>query len=374
MASTCFLLLLLGSSTSIRRSSSIASTDGADRCPLCCTYCAKLTCFICLNFSPMSLLFHRTRLKSRYILSIFVGLSLGFALSLACLPLMSVCDNPLSLFAEPFSSRFHTRYGNDTFLFLDKFDPFRLLNRQSRSVVDVTLVDYRSEDYEPRVLPSPGSVQTDKDNNSLSSSTTTASTLQKVVRPRYIADELGIREKVLVAVLTQPSHLHTFALFFNQTLQEHVNRVLFFIDEDTQDFPRGMQVVAIHDRRAYLKPFYVLKYLAEKMIKLYDWFVLVPDNTYVRGFKVRRTSAVDFLHASIRVLDSSMNFSIISASVKICTWDKPSMMCMPCIATMDRASLYQEYVCMILSARRYVPSSESGAVRSSHGYNAVQTR
>ena len=299
----------------------------------------------------MSLLFHRTRLKSRYILSIFVGLSLGFALSLACLPLMSVCDNPLSLFAEPFSSRFHTRYGNDTFLFLDKFDPFRLLNRQSRSVVDVTLVDYRSQDYEPRVLPPPESVQTGKDNNnSLSSSTTTASSLQKLVRPRYIADELGIRDKVLVAVLTQPSHLHTFALFFNQTLQEHVNRVLFFIDEDTQDFPRGMQVVAIHDRRAYLKPFYVLKYLAEKMIKLYDWFVLVPDNTFVRGFKVRRTSDVAFLRGATTLsLDSSMNFSIISVSVKICTWDKPSMMYMRCIVTMDRALSYQEYVGMVLS-------------------------
>ncbi|CAF4338036.1 unnamed protein product, partial [Adineta steineri] len=47
-----------------------------------------------------------------------------------------------------------------------------------------------------------------------------------------------------------------------------------------------MEVVAIHDKRAYLKPFYILKYLAEKMIKSYDWFVLVPDNTYIRGFKL----------------------------------------------------------------------------------------
>ncbi|CAF4715325.1 unnamed protein product [Rotaria sp. Silwood1] len=47
-----------------------------------------------------------------------------------------------------------------------------------------------------------------------------------------------------------------------------------------------MQVIAVHDKRAYLKPFYVLKYLAEKMIKLYDWFVLLPDNTFVRGFKL----------------------------------------------------------------------------------------
>lgn len=231
----------------------------------------------------MSLLFHRTRLKSRYILSIFVGLSLGFALSLACLPLMSVCDNPLSLFSEPFNNRF----GNETLSFREKFDPFRLLNRQSRSIADVTLVDYGSKDYEPHIHPPQQPVNLNNNNKS-SLTSTSASNTQKVTRPRYIADELGIREKVLVAVLTEPNHLNTFAFFLNQTLQEYVNRLLFFIDDDIQDIPKGMQIVAIHDKRRYLKPFYVLKYLAEKMIKSYDWFVLVPDRTYIRGFKVNR--------------------------------------------------------------------------------------
>ncbi len=76
-------------------------------------------------------------------------------------------------------------------------------------------------------------------------------------------------------------------MFLNQTLQDYVNRLLFFIDDEVQDFPKGMQIVAIHDKRTYLKPFYVLKYLAEKMYKLYDWFVLVPDRTFIRGFKVK---------------------------------------------------------------------------------------
>jgi hypothetical protein len=241
--------------------------------------------FIRLKFSIISLIFYRTRLKSRYLLSIFVGLSLGFALSLACLPLMSVCDNPLSLFSEPFSSSVNIYLGNETSSFRDKFDPFRLLNRQSRSIADVTLVDYGSKDYEPRIQPLQQELNSNNNNKSLSTSTQSSNT-PKVTRPRYIADELGIREKVLVAVLTEPNHLNTFALFLNQTLQEYVNRLLFFIDDDVQDFPRGMQIVAIHDKRTYLKPFYVLKYLAEKMIKLYDWFVLVPDKTYIRGFKV----------------------------------------------------------------------------------------
>lgn len=232
----------------------------------------------------MTLLFHRTRLKSRYILSILVGLSLGFGLSLACLPIMSVCDNPLALFSEPFSSSFNNHGGNETVSLSERFDPFRILSREARSVVDVTLVDYGSKDYEPQIR-SPV-LETNSSNKSALTSTQSSNT-SKVTRPRYIADELGIREKVLVAVLTEPHRLNTFALFVNQTLQEYVNRLLFFVDEDIQDFPRNMQVIAVHDKRAYLKPFYVLKYLAEKMMKSYDWFVLLPDNTYVRGFKVR---------------------------------------------------------------------------------------
>lgn len=235
------------------------------------------------QFSLMPLLCHRTRLKSRYILSICVGLCLGFALSLACLPLMSVCDNPLAIFTDPFSSSLSNPSSNESSLLAAKFDPFRLLNRQARSLTDMTLVDYPSPDYEPRILPIPSEYTANRSQSSFLASADTP----KIIRPRYIADELGIKEKVLVAVLTEPNHLNTFALFLNQSLQDHVNQLLFFIDDDVQDFPKGMQVIALNDKRAYLRPFYVLKYLAEKMIKSYDWFVLIPDKTFVRGFKVR---------------------------------------------------------------------------------------
>ena len=252
-----------------------------------CSYFVKLASTIRSQFSLMPLLCHRTRLKSRYILSICVGLCLGFALSLACLPLMSVCENPLTIFTDPFSSPFsNPSNSNESLSLAAKFDPFRIiLNRQARSLTDMTLVDYPSPDYEPRILPIPSEYTANK---SQSSSLLPADT-PKVTRPRYIADELGIKEKVLVAVLTEPAHLNTFALFLNQSLQDYVNRLLFFIDDDVavQDVPRGMQVIALNDKRAYLKPFYVLKYLAEKMIKSYDWFVLMPDKTFVRGFQVR---------------------------------------------------------------------------------------
>ncbi|UJR21143.1 hypothetical protein I4U23_024242 [Adineta vaga] len=235
----------------------------------------------------ISLLFHRTRLKSRYIFSILVGLALGFLLSLASVPLMSICDSSLSILSETFSSSSDFHILNGSFSLRDKFDPFRILNRQARSVADITLVDYGSKDYEPKIHPLQAVPIKPTYNSNITTTTTTRSPpVPKISRPRYIADELGIREKVLVAVLTETNHLNTFALFLNQTLQDHVNRVLFFIDDVVQDFPKGMQVVAIHDKRTYLKPFYVLKYLTEKLIKTYDWFVLVPDNTYIRGFKL----------------------------------------------------------------------------------------
>jgi hypothetical protein len=231
----------------------------------------------------MSLIFHRTRLKSRYILSILVGLTLGFALSLACLPLMSICEGSIPFLPESLNPHVN----NESLSLRNKFDPFRILNRQARSVADVTLVDYGSKDYEPKIHPlqQAPNFKSNTINKTIITSTHTTDAA-KLTRPRYIADELGIREKVLVAVLTETNRLNTFALFLNQTLQQYIDRSLFFIDDDVQDFPKGMQVIAIHDKRTYLKPFYVLKYLAEKMIKSYDWFFLVPDNTFIRGFKV----------------------------------------------------------------------------------------
>lgn len=231
----------------------------------------------------MSLIFHRTRLKSRYILSILVGLTLGFALSLACLPIMSICDNSIPMLSEPLN----LFVNNDTLSLRDKLDPFRIIKRQARSIADVTLVDYGSKDYEPKIHPlqQPSNGKSNSINKTISTSTRPPNGA-KLMRPRYIADELGIREKVLIAVLTETNRLNTFALFLNQTLEQHINRLLYFIDDDILDFPKGMQVIAIHDKRTYLKPFYVLKYLAEKMIKSYDWFVLVPDNTFIRGYKL----------------------------------------------------------------------------------------
>ena len=238
----------------------------------------------------MSLFFHRTRLKSRYILSILVGLTLGFALSLACLPIMTICDNSLN---SQIDSSINMPLHNESYSIRNRFDPLGILIRHVRSVADVTLVDYGSKDYEPKIHPlQQASFGKSNSVNKTIATSTRSSNQAKLTRPRYIADELGIKEKVLVAVLAETNRLNTFGLFLNNSLQHHINRLLFFINDDIQEFPKGMQVVAIHDKRTFLKPFYVLKYLAEKMMKSYDWFILVPDNTFIRGFKVIRMKTI----------------------------------------------------------------------------------
>lgn len=228
----------------------------------------------------MSLLCHRTRLKSRYMLSILVGLSLGFLLSFACLPLITICEE------EQSPASINAPSDNGRLLPENRLNLFRLLHRHSRSAEEMTLVDYASKDYEPKILRLPPEPKSE--NNKSLSSTKRATNNARISRPRYAADELGIREKVLVAVLTETKHLNTFGIFLNQTLQEYVNRLLFFIEDDTNALPQGMQVLSINDQRSHLKPFYVMKYLSEKMLDLYDWFLLVPDNTFIRGFKVIR--------------------------------------------------------------------------------------
>ena len=242
----------------------------------------------------MSLICHRTRLKSRYMLSILVGLSLGFLLSFACLPLITICEE------EQFSPSINDPSDNGKLFSGNRLNLFRILNRHPRSADEMTLVDYASKDYEPKIHPLPPETKSGS-NKSLPSSKRATNNAQ-IARPRYIADELGIREKVLVAVLTETSHLNTFAIFLNQTLQEHVNRLLFFIDDDVDALPPGMHVLALNDQRTHLKPFYVLKYLSEKVLHLYDWFFLVPDNTFIRGFKVILRGSIECEFFSIPLL------------------------------------------------------------------------
>ena len=55
---------------------------------------------------------------------------------------------------------------------------------------------------------------------------------KKVVRPRYYSTELGIKDKLAVAVITKSALLPDYGVMLNLTLSRYVNRLLFFVEGD----------------------------------------------------------------------------------------------------------------------------------------------
>ena len=109
---------------------------------------------------------------------------------------------------------------------------------------------------------------------------------QKLVRPRYASTELGIREKLFVAVLSSRETVSTLGVAINKTLSPYVSKLVFFMNSRGAPLPAGLSIVSFTDDRTILKPFHMFKYLAEHYLDNYDWFYVVPDNTYVRGEKL----------------------------------------------------------------------------------------
>jgi len=109
---------------------------------------------------------------------------------------------------------------------------------------------------------------------------------QKLVRPRYASTELGIKEKLFVAVLSSKETISTLGAAVNKTLSPYVSKLVFFMNSRVSTLPTGLSIVSFTDDRSILKPFHMFKYLAEHYVDNYDWFYIVPDNTYVRGEKL----------------------------------------------------------------------------------------
>lgn len=106
--------------------------------------------------------------------------------------------------------------------------------------------------------------------------------VKNIVRPRYYSSELGIREKVFVGVLTAQDRIDTLATAFNRTVAHLVDKIKFFINADNvrTNF-RLKNIVGFTDTRDNLRPFHVLKYIADNYLNDYDYFVLATDDVYV---------------------------------------------------------------------------------------------
>lgn len=124
------------------------------------------------------------------------------------------------------------------------------------------------EDFEPRIVPY------HKDPNKPH---------KKVLRTRYIHTELGIRERLLVGVLTSRATLNTLAVAVNRTVAHHFHRTFFFTGLRSPKVPHGMTVVAHGDDRPVWLMYETVRHLHQHYGSDYDWFLLAQDDTYMQA-------------------------------------------------------------------------------------------
>ncbi|XP_077480456.1 chondroitin sulfate glucuronyltransferase [Stigmatopora argus] len=129
------------------------------------------------------------------------------------------------------------------------------------------------DDFQPRILPY------NKDPNQQH---------KKVLRTRYIHTELGIRERLLVGVLTSRATLNTLAVAVNRTVAHHFPRTFFFTGLRSPKVPHGMTVVAHGDDRPVWLMYETVRHLHREHGADYDWFLLAQDDTYMQARRLIR--------------------------------------------------------------------------------------
>lgn len=102
-------------------------------------------------------------------------------------------------------------------------------------------------------------------------------------RTRYIHTELGIRERLLVGVLTSRATLNTLAVAVNRTVAHHFHRTFFFTGLRSPKVPHGMTVVAHGDDRPVWLMYETVRHLHQHYGSDYDWFLLAQDDTYMQA-------------------------------------------------------------------------------------------
>lgn len=113
--------------------------------------------------------------------------------------------------------------------------------------------------------------------------------VKNIVRPRYYYSELGIKEKLFVAVITTMENVDNLATAINRTTAHLVNKIKFFIHADNVKNNFNLKnIVGFTDTRENLRPFHMLKYLADNYLDEYDYFLLLKDTTYVNARTLRK--------------------------------------------------------------------------------------
>ena len=183
----------------------------------------------------------------------------------------------ISLVFAPFSDEESCALEN-----IKKVEELEAKSRASRKTKavdgEINFEYWPGADYEPRIRKKADSGKLHKEKVIMSQ--------RNIIRPRYISTELGVKEKLFVGVLTSRETIETLGVAVNKTLTHYVPKIVFFMDNRGPTLPGGMSVVSFTDEKPNLKPFHMLKYIGDHYLNAYDWYMFLPDSTYIRGEKV----------------------------------------------------------------------------------------
>ncbi|CAD5221372.1 unnamed protein product [Bursaphelenchus xylophilus] len=114
-------------------------------------------------------------------------------------------------------------------------------------------------------------------------------TQNKVVRSRFAATELGIRDRLILIVMAQSA----LSVALNASIGQHVPRMQIYADASRIDADMSVltnlipyRLNGLSGQRAHV---HILNSIADQALQdNYDWFFFIPDTTYVNPFELLR--------------------------------------------------------------------------------------
>lgn len=109
-------------------------------------------------------------------------------------------------------------------------------------------------------------------------------TSKRVKRPKYLKDELALREPLYVGVVTAKSFLNTRAMDINGTWAHKLSKVEYFVAEGQGSHPLSVVgLKGVDDSYPPQKKVYrMLQYMHDNYIDKYNWFLRADDDAYMR--------------------------------------------------------------------------------------------
>lgn len=157
-------------------------------------------------------------------------------------------------------------------------------------------------------------------------------------RPWDAAEELGIKEKLFVAVLTSSNTVNTLGKAIVKTLSYHVSDVTVFLNDNPDIETDDIPLVVFEDRQPGLLPIQTLEYIKENLTTEFDFYLFLTDTTYLRAAKylhlVQHISVKDDIYVGLPDIDINfcaleagilMSYSVISQVFSKLDWCKSNL-------------------------------------------------